>query len=149
MRVTSADLLNLKVPGKITLAGVRENIECSLAYMSAWMGGNGCIPLNYLMEDAATAEITRVQLWQWVRYTARLDTGQPITSAFIEELIDERVPNVKKLSPGVKDEHVRVAANYLKGQVKKDWPSEFLTSDLMAYLAAADGVENFWLRSAL
>jgi malate synthase len=149
VRITSADLLNSKVPGKITLAGVRENIDCSLAYMSAWMGGNGCIPLNYLMEDAATAEITRVQLWQWVRYGARLDTGQPITSTFIGELIDQLVPNVKKIAPGVKDEHIKVAANYLKGQVTKVWPSEFLTSDLMPYLSAADGVENIWLRSAL
>ncbi|KAM6492309.1 malate synthase [Amanita muscaria] len=149
VRVAAADLLNPKVPGKITLAGIRENIVCSLAYMSAWMGGNGCIPLNYLMEDAATAEITRVQLWQWVHYGARLDSGQPVTAVFIDKQIDELVPSIKKTAPGVQDMHVKIATEYLKGQIRKSWPSEFLTSDLMPHLAAADGVEKMWLHSVL
>ena len=137
------------MPGKITLAGFRENIDCSLAYMSAWIGGNGCIPLNYLMEDAATAEITRVQLWQWVHYGSRLDNGRPITPEFVDQQIDELVPTIKKLAPGVKDEHVKISATYLKNQIRKQWPSDFLTSDLMSYLAAADGVESVWYRSSL
>ncbi|KAF8639512.1 hypothetical protein AX17_001417 [Amanita inopinata Kibby_2008] len=149
VKVTAADILNTKVPGKITLAGIRENIDCSLAYTAAWIGGNGCIPLNYLMEDAATAEITRVQLWQWVHYGSRLDTGRPITAEFVDQLIDELSPGIKKIAPGVKEDHVKIAANYLKGQLRQQWPSEFLTSDLMPYLAAADGVEAAWYRSAL
>ncbi|KAF8633663.1 hypothetical protein AX15_001312 [Amanita polypyramis BW_CC] len=149
VRVTAADLLDSKVPGKITLTGVRDNISCSLAYMSAWIGGNGCIPFNYLMEDAATAEITRVQLWQWVHFGSRLDTGRPITPEFIDEQIDDVSPTVKKLAPGVKDEHVRIATTYLKDQIRKQWPSEFLTSDLMPYLAAADGVDPTWFHSSL
>lgn len=113
------------------------------------MGGNGCIPLNYLMEDAATAEITRVQLWQWVHYGTRLDTGRPITPEFIDRQIDELAPTIRKLAPGVKEEHVKIAATYLKSQIRKQWPSEFLTSDLMPCLAAADGVESCWYRSSL
>lgn len=149
MKVAAADLLNTKVPGKITVEGVRENISTSLAYTAAWIGGNGCIPLNYLMEDAATAEITRVQLWQWVRYGARLDNGQPVTAEYIDKLIKELSPGIKKLAPGVKDEHVQVAVEYLKGQVRKQWPSEFLTSDLMPYLAIADGVDPAFQRASL
>ncbi|KAG5640613.1 hypothetical protein DXG03_007906, partial [Asterophora parasitica] len=116
VKVAAADLLNTNVPGKITEEGVRENISCSLAYTAAWIGGNGCIPYNYLMEDAATAEITRVQLWQWVHYGARVDSGEPITLEYIDRLVDELAPGIKKLAPGVKEEHVKVAANYLKGQ---------------------------------
>ncbi|KAG6853769.1 hypothetical protein C0991_001480 [Blastosporella zonata] len=149
VKVAATDLLNTNVPGKITEHGVRENVETSLAYTSAWIGGNGCIPLNYLMEDAATAEITRVQLWQWVHYGARLDSGRPVTLEYIDALVKELAPGIKKLAPGVKDEHVQVAAEYLKAQVRKQWPSEFLTSDLMPYLAIADGVDPAFQKAAL
>ncbi|KIY73839.1 malate synthase [Cylindrobasidium torrendii FP15055 ss-10] len=142
VRIAASDLLNPVVPGHITTAGVHENIETSLAYTAAWIGGNGCIPLNYLMEDAATAEITRVQLWQWVRYKSRLDTGEVITAELLEKWTDEIVPNIKKLAPAVTDEDVRIAAEYLKGQITKEWPSDFLTSDLMHILAARDGVDE-------
>ena len=137
------------MPGAITVDGVRENVATVLAYTSAWIGGNGCIPLNYLMEDAATAEITRVQLWQWVKYGSRLESGQPITVEYVDALINELSPSIKKLAPGVKEEHVGVAAEYLRAQLRKQWPSEFLTSDLMWYLAAADGVDQTWLKAAL
>ncbi|KAJ7045882.1 malate synthase [Mycena alexandri] len=149
VRVAAADLLNTTVPGQITEAGVRENVSTSLAYTAAWIGGNGCIPLNYLMEDAATAEITRVQLWQWVKYGARMDSGQPVTVEFVDNLVAELAPGVRKLTPGVKEEHVKVAVEYLKGQIRKQWASEFLTSDLMPYLALADGVPEKWQKAAL
>ncbi|KAF7357701.1 Malate synthase [Mycena venus] len=92
VRVAAADLLNTTVPGQLTEAGVRENVSTALAYTAAWMGGNGCIPLNYLMEDAATAEITRVQLWQWVKYAARMESGQPVTVELVDKLIGELAP---------------------------------------------------------
>ncbi|RDB16938.1 Malate synthase, glyoxysomal [Hypsizygus marmoreus] len=149
VRVTAADLLDTKVPGKITVDGVRENISTSLAYTASWIGGNGCIPYNYLMEDAATAEITRVQLWQWVKYGSRIESGQPITLEYIDGLIAELAPGIKKLAPGVKEEHVKVAVEYLKGQIRREWPSEFLTSDLMPYLAIADGVDPAWQKAVL
>jgi len=149
VKVAAADLLNSRVPGKITDEGVRSNISTSLAYTSAWIGGNGCIPLNYLMEDAATAEITRVQLWQWVKYNSRLDSGQYVTAEYVEKLIDEVAPGVKGVFAGVKEENLKIAVEYLKGQIKREWPSEFLTSDLMGHLAIADGVEAKWQKSAL
>lgn len=149
VKVAAADLLNTNVPGKITDAGVRSNISTCLGYCTAWIGGNGCIPLNYLMEDAATAEITRVQLWQWVKWGSRLDTGQEITVEYIDSLIAELAPGVKKLVAGIKDDDLQLMVAYLKAQIRRPWPSEFLTSDLMPYIAERDGVETKWKRSAL
>ncbi|KDQ57409.1 hypothetical protein JAAARDRAFT_58033 [Jaapia argillacea MUCL 33604] len=148
--VASSDLLNYSVPGgKVTVEGVHGNIACALAYCAAWLGGNGCVPLNYLMEDAATAEITRVQLWQWVRYGVRDETGQPITVEYIDKLIGEIAPTIKKLVPAATEDHIHITAQYLKGQIRQQWPSEFLTSDLMPYLSAADGVDAKWHKSML
>ncbi|KAH9036921.1 malate synthase [Lactarius hengduanensis] len=149
VRVAAADLLNTKVPGKVTSGGVRSNVSTVLAYASAWLGGNGCIPLNHLMEDAATAEIARVQLWQWVHYGVRDDTGATITADYITKLTDAAVPEVRKAVPTLRDEHLHTVAKYLKEQVRRQWPSEFLTSDLMPYLAAVDGVPPSWQRSVL
>ncbi|EIW63256.1 malate synthase [Trametes versicolor FP-101664 SS1] len=148
VRVAAADLLNTKVPGVVTLEGVRSNVATSLAYSAAWLGGNGCIPLNWLMEDAATAEITRIQLWQWVKYGIRVsDSGEVITAAWIDGLVDEIAPTLK--SAAVTEENLGIVAKYLKAQVRKEWPSEFLTSDLMGYLAVRDGCPAQWQRSVL
>lgn len=137
------------MPGKVTSEGVRLNVSTVLAYASAWLGGNGCIPLNHLMEDAATAEIARVQLWQWVHNGVRDDTGATITADYINKLINAAIPEVHKAVPVLRDEHLHVVAKYLNEQVRRQWPSEFLTSDLMPYLAAADGVPTSWHRSML
>lgn len=143
VKVSAMDLLDTSVPGKITLEGVRSNVETCLAYCAAWVGGNGCIPLNYLMEDAATAEITRVQLWQWVHYAQRIaDDGRPINVETIDKVIEEVKPGLGRLVKGLKHEDVELAAEYLKGQVRRQWPSEFLTSDLMSWLAVRDGVKE-------
>ena len=148
MKVTGNDLLNTSVPGQITSEGVRSSVATSLAYSAAWLGGNGCIPLNHLMEDAATAEITRVQLWQWVKYGLRTgDSGEVITAEWIDQLVDEIAPTLK--SATITQENLDIAAKYLKAQVRKDWPSEFLTSDLMGYLAVRDGCPAAWQRSVL
>jgi len=149
VRVAAADLLNPTVPGKITEEGIRSNVSTALAYTSAWIGGNGCIPLNYLMEDAATAEITRVQLWQWVKYQCRLDNGVLITAEYVDGLIDELKEGIPKVVSGIKDEDLKITASYLKSQIRQEWPSEFLTSDLMPYLALRDGVEPKFQKATL
>jgi malate synthase len=149
VKVAAADLLSSNVPGKITEDGIRSNVSVALAYCGAWIGGNGCIPVSYLMEDAATAEIARVQLWQWVKYSSRLDTGEQITAPYLDRIIAEQAPGVKKIAPSVKDDHLKIATKYLMDQVRQQWPSEFLTSDLMPYLTMADGVEDKWHRSVL
>lgn len=147
VKVTAADLLNTNVPGQITEDGVKSNVSAALAYSAAWIAGNGCIPLNNLMEDAATAEIARLQLWQWAHHGALLDSGDVITSAYIGKLVDKVAPSVKSLVAGIKDEHLAIAVSYLKDQVKRQWASDFLTSDLMVYLEKVDGAK--WVRSSL
>ncbi len=83
--VTAADLL--KVPeGRITRAGLVNNIDVGIRYLAAWLGGTGCVPIHHLMEDAATAEISRAQLWQWVRHNAPLEDGTRVT---LERVRDE------------------------------------------------------------
>jgi malate synthase len=77
--VTALDLLNTNVPGKITEDGVRANVSALLSYVSAWLGGLGCVPIANLMEDAATAEIARAQLWNWVRHGATSSTGKKVS----------------------------------------------------------------------
>jgi malate synthase len=94
-RVTAADLLQV-VKGKITEEGVRENISVGLLYMTAWLDGNGCVPINNLMEDAATAEISRAQLWQWVHHeTGILDEGRNITYEYFRKLLDEELEKIR------------------------------------------------------
>ncbi|KZV95038.1 putative malate synthase, glyoxisomal [Exidia glandulosa HHB12029] len=147
VKVTAADLLDTKVPGQITEEGVASNVSAALAYCAAWVSGNGCIPLNNLMEDAATAEIARIQLWQWAHYGATLqESGDAITASYIAKVVDKAVPSITKLVK-VQDDHVSIAAAYLKEQVKQQWASDFLTTDLMPYLEKVDGAK--WVRSAL
>ena len=78
--VKAADLLAFAPQGPITEAGLRTNIDVSLRYMSSWLAGNGCVPINNLMEDAATAEISRSQIWQWIRSPKGvLEDGRKVT----------------------------------------------------------------------
>ena len=78
VHVDGADLL--KVPdGHVTRAGLRSNIDVGIRYLAAWLGGNGCVPIHHLMEDAATAEISRAQLWQWVRHATPIEDGTAVT----------------------------------------------------------------------
>ncbi len=81
------DLLQVPV-GSITEAGLRKNISVALHYISAWLSGFGCVPIRHLMEDAATAEISRTQIWQWRHHSAVLDNGQIVSSELIQELVE-------------------------------------------------------------
>lgn len=137
------------MPGKITLDGIHSNVSVALAYSTAWLGGNGCIPVNHLMEDAATAEIARVQLWQWVKHAARLDTGEVVTTSLVDRIVDSVAPTIKSIAPGIREDHLKITTRYIKGQVRQQWPSDFLTSDLMPFLTMADGVELEWQPSFL
>ncbi len=96
--VTAEDLL--KVPaGEITERGVMHNIDAAVQYMAAWLGGNGCVPLYNLMEDAATAEISRAQLWQWVHQPTGFlsDSGQEITKEYIRNCFEEQSVKLQRL----------------------------------------------------
>ena len=126
--VSAADLLNLNVEGgKVTEAGVRLNISVALQYLDAWLGGNGAAAINNLMEDAATAEISRSQLWQWRTTGARLDDGSTFDGARYGSIRDEEVA---KLGAGAYG-HLAEAVSLLDGLVLDDEFAEFLT--LRAY----------------
>src|SRR5579859_7444732 len=91
---TAADLLQIPA-GSITLAGLRQNVAVGLGYVEAWLRGIGCVPLFNLMEDAATAEISRAQLWQWVHHHAVMDDGLPVTVEMVDAVIDDELQRAK------------------------------------------------------
>ncbi|HET7587055.1 MAG TPA: malate synthase A [Gammaproteobacteria bacterium] len=98
VEVGAADLL--RVPeGAITEAGMRNNISVAIQYLAAWLAGSGCVPINHLMEDAATAEIARTQLWQWLRHGATLDDGRPITESLLQDMQDAELIAVENGGP--------------------------------------------------
>jgi malate synthase len=89
VQVTAADLLRIP-EGAITEDGLRENVSVSLQYLAAWLCGNGCVPINNLMEDAATAEISRAQIWQWIRHPGGvLADGRKITAELFRSVLTE------------------------------------------------------------
>ena len=94
--ISQLDLL--KVPtGKITDNGVRENIRVGVQYLEAWLNGNGCVPLYNLMEDASTAEISRSQLWQWLKHNKKINSGEEITKNYYQEIMLEELSDIKKM----------------------------------------------------
>jgi len=94
--VSAVDLLTVP-QGTITEAGLRTNIDVGILYMAAWLDGNGCVPIYNLMEDAATAEISRSQLWQWISNGAMLDDGRSITPDLYNALVPEVLANIKEM----------------------------------------------------
>ena len=94
IHVTAHDLLCVP-KGTITEEGLRVNIDVALQYMASWLHDNGCVPIYNLMEDAATAEISRAQVWQWIRHSARTREGKVITAAWVRELIPQVVRDLQ------------------------------------------------------
>ena len=97
--VQAADLLTVP-QGEITQQGLDRNIEVGLQYLASWLRGNGCVPIYNLMEDAATAEICRAQVWQWVKHGARLSDGRTVTAALVEDCIQQQGDKLRKSIPG-------------------------------------------------
>ncbi len=94
--VSQSDLLKLP-EGTITEAGLRTNVNVGIQYMAAWLSGNGCVPINHLMEDAATAEISRTQVWQWVHHPrANLDDGRQVTLDLFREVKQEEMGKIRR-----------------------------------------------------
>jgi len=92
----AADLLKVH-KGDITEAGLRLNVDVGIQYLESWLRGNGCVPIYNLMEDAATAEICRAQVWQWVRHEARMNDGRAVTSQMVREIINEELEKIRTL----------------------------------------------------
>src|SRR6202008_1257391 len=93
VKVTASDLLTVP-EGAITEEGLRACIRVGVQYLESWLRGNGCVPLYHLMEDAATAEICRAQLWQWLHHDARTSDGQPVSVERFDRLLSEELGRI-------------------------------------------------------
>lgn len=126
VHVTANDLLNMNMPGGITEEGIRKNLNIGLGYMEGWLRGIGCVPINYLMEDAATAEVSRSQLWQWCKHGVKTSEGQTVTKAYAQRLLKEQANELA--SKAGKGNKYHLAEQYFAGQVTGEDYADFLTS---------------------
>lgn len=127
--VTAADLLAVdRTPGERTEAGLRGNVRIGMHYLHAWLSGNGAAGIDNLMEDAATAEISRSQVWQWVHTGATLDTGEVVDRALVERLVEEEHAALEEALGGAVDPEARRL--FVACALGEDYP-DFLT--LQAY----------------
>lgn len=99
VKVSAADLLQVP-PGTITAGGLRTNLSVGVQYLEAWLRGSGCVPLYNLMEDAATSEISRAQVWQWIRHGARMDDGRTVTVELALALLKEEMNKIRSTVGG-------------------------------------------------
>ena len=128
---TARELTNLAVPGgQITEAGLRNNVSVALQYLNAWLQGTGAAAINNLMEDAATAEISRAQLWQWIHDGAATSDGTPITRERYASVRDEELAELGGPGAGRYSD----ATAILDGLVLADEFAPFLTIPAYAYL---------------
>jgi len=135
-KVDAAQLL--AVPkGDVTLAGLRQNLSVGLAYLEAWLRGQGCVPLHDLMEDAATAEISRAQVWQWLRHGARLaDEKNPLDAARVRAILREEL-DAQRASLGPerwKQSRFEAAHQLFEGLILARELEDFLTLPAYAQL---------------
>jgi malate synthase len=130
IEIRPEQLLDIRVPGgRVTEAGVRGNISVALQYLAAWLGGSGAVAINNLMEDAATAEIARSQLWQWIRHGATTESGERVTLKRCRAMLKEEFEKLP--AEGADRRRLDTAAELLDGLFSaKEFP-EFLT--LKAY----------------
>ncbi|KAK0733642.1 malate synthase [Lasiosphaeria miniovina] len=135
VRVGQNDLLNMNVPGQVTEEGIRKNLSIGLGYMEAWIRGVGCVPINYLMEDAATAEVSRSQLWQWVRHGVTTAEGKRVDKQYALKLLKEQTAQLAANAP--KGNKFQLAAQYFAGQVTGEDYADFLTSLLYNEITVA------------
>jgi len=123
---TADDLL--RVPeGQITEAGLKQNVAVGLGYVEAWLRGIGCVPLFNLMEDAATAEISRAQLWQWVHHGAKLTDGRAVNIELVENMIADELKRQKQAVDAGRYDAYEKAAELMRELVRGPKFIEFLT----------------------
>ena len=128
VNVVAADLLNFQPEAPITEAGLRMNINVGIHYLGAWLAGNGCVPIHNLMEDAATAEISRSQVWQWIRTPKGvLEDGRKVTADMVRSFVPEELAKIK--AGGFEGKFDR-AAEIFTQMSTQDAFEEFLTLPL-------------------
>jgi len=135
--VTAEDLL-LVPEGTISEAGVRQNVAVGIGYLEAWVRGIGCVPLFNLMEDAATAEISRAQLWQWVHHAAHLSTGELVTADLCHKMIDQELERAQGIYDSDRYQAYEKAASMMRTLIDSPKFADFLTLGAYANLIAAE-----------
>jgi malate synthase len=135
VHVTPQDLLAIP-PGEITEHGLRWNIDVGLQYLAAWLDGNGCVPIYNLMEDAATAEICRAQVWQWLKHGAKLQDGRPVTEQIVLLALAEELDKLRKQVGSERFEagKYKTAGKILDQLITNSQFTEFLTLAAYEYL---------------
>jgi len=129
--VTAAQLLDFQPEAPITEAGLRYNINVGIHYLGAWLAGNGCVPIHNLMEDAATAEISRSQVWQWIRTPKGvLDDGRKVTAEMVRAMIPEELEKVQQVAADGTQANYARAAVIFEQMSTSDTFAEFLTLPL-------------------
>ncbi len=123
---TAADLLQIPA-GSITEAGLKQNVAVGLGYVEAWLRGIGCVPLFNLMEDAATAEISRAQLWQWVHHHAKLDDGRAVTVELVEKTIADELAATRSKVDDTRYSAYERAAKLMRKLIEAPVFPDFLT----------------------
>jgi len=122
-------LIDFNIPGgKITENGLRNNISVGIQYIESWLRGNGAAAINNLMEDAATAEISRSQVWVWLHKGAKLDDGRTITLALYEQLRDEEMAQLGVGAGQPEKGRFSEAISLMDKLIKTDQYEEFLTT---------------------
>ncbi len=135
VNVAAKDLLDFQPETPITEAGLRMNINVGIHYLGSWLAGNGCVPIHNLMEDAATAEISRSQVWQWIRSPkGKLDDGRKITAEMVRGLVPEELAKVKAVVGGDTKTYDRAAQIFEQMSTSEDF-AEFLTLPLYEEIA--------------
>jgi malate synthase len=123
VHVTAEQLLDVAAtPGTVTEAGLRNNVSVGIQYLAAWLRGSGAVGIFNLMEDAATAEISRSQVWQWLHNDVELDNGQRVTRELVERMADEEIGKL----PGDPSDYADARATFMEVAVVDDF-AEFLT----------------------
>ena len=126
VRITRDQLLEIP-QGPITEAGMRQNVNVGILYLEAWLGGSGAVPLYNLMEDAATAEISRTQIWQWIRHGAKLDDGRTIDADLYRRIRDEELDTIRERLPEDRHDYVARASRIFDTLILADELADFLT----------------------
>jgi len=131
VQVSAAELVAVRVPGgKITEAGFRNNVNVALQYLSSWLSGNGAAAIFNLMEDAATAEISRAQVWQWIQNGAQLDDGRRATRQMYQQIRDQEIAKLGAAPQALRPEAIEI----LDGLILSDKFTDFLTLPAYRYL---------------
>ena len=133
--VAAGDLLRFEPETPISEAGLRMNINVGIHYLGSWLTGNGCVPIHNLMEDAATAEISRSQVWQWIRSPkGTLEDGRKITAEMVRALVPEELAKVKAVVGGETSTYDRAAKIFEEMSTSEAF-AEFLTLPLYEEIA--------------